>query len=111
MDITFNNEKLAKVFSTENQLVREFGSENARLIMRRMQFLKAASCLEEVPSSRPTRRHQLIGDRKGQFAVDLKHPKRLIFVPNHNPLPLKPDGGIDLHKVSRITVIGVEDYH
>lgn len=111
MDITFRSEQLAKIFNSEKGLVREYGAENAVKIKRRMAVLMAANCLEEVPTRPPERRHELIGDRKGQFAVDLKHPQRLVFEPNHNPLPRKADDGLDLKKISAVTIIEVEDYH
>lgn len=111
MDITFRNEKLAKIFNSEKNLVREYGPENAGKIKRRMVVLKAAMCLEEISSYPPERRHELSGDRKGQFAVDLKHPQRLVLEPNHNPLPYRRDSGLDLKKITAITIIEVEDYH
>jgi proteic killer suppression protein len=111
MDITFNNEKLAKIFNSEKNLVREYGAENAKKIKRRMAVFQAANCLEEVPPVPPERRHELSGKRKGQFAVDLKHPYRIVFLPNHNPLPHKTDGGLDLKNINAITITSVEDYH
>lgn len=111
MNITFTSAKLAKVFNSEKSLIREFGVEDAKRIKLRMAVLLAANCLADVPITPPTRRHELIGDRKEQFAVDLKHPRRLIFEPNHNPRPLKEDKGLDLGKITAITILGVEDYH
>jgi proteic killer suppression protein len=64
-----------------------------------------------VPVRPPERRHELSGNRKGRFAVDLKHPQRLVFEPNHNPLPRGADGGLDLKKINAVTIIEVEDYH
>ena len=83
----------------------------ARTIMTRLAVLKNARTLSLVPTSRPDRLHQLVGNRSGQFAVDLVHPYRLIFVPNHDPVPLKEDGGIDRDKITAITVTEVVDYH
>ena len=111
MDITFKNEKLARIFNSGKNLVREYGSENARLIKRRMAVLVAASCLDEVPYRPPERRHELTENREGQFAVDLKHPYRLVFKPSHSTLPRKTDGGLDLRRITAITIIEVEDYH
>ncbi len=111
MDITFKNEKFAKTFNSEKDLVQEYGPENAKKVKLRMAVLTAATCLEEVPYHPPERRHELSGNRKGQFAVDLKHPKRLVFEPNHNPLPCKTDGSLDLKEITAIKIIGVEDYH
>jgi hypothetical protein len=59
----------------------------------------------------PGRCHELREDRAGQLSLDLDHPYRLIFEPADNPIPLKPDGGIDWKKVTAIRIIGVEDTH
>lgn len=111
MDVTFGSKKLARIFNLANNLVREYGQANATLIKRRMAVLVAASCLDEVSHRRPERRHELTGGRKEKFAVDIKHPYRLVFEPNHNPLPRKADGGLDLKQITSITIIDVEDYH
>lgn len=58
-----------------------------------------------------SRRHQLRGDRDEQYAVDLVHPCRLVFEPNHEPLPRRQDGGVDTDQVTAITIIDVIDYH
>ena len=79
--------------------------------MRRMSVLRAAANLDQVPYKKPERRHELSGKRKGTFAVDLKHPFRLLFRPNHDPVPLKEDGGIELKLITSIEIIGVEDNH
>ena len=110
MDIAFASSKLEKVFNSERLLNKEYG-ENGRLIMRRMVILKNAKCLADVPVLKPERCHPLKGSRKGQFAVDLKHPYRLVFNLQHNPIPLLDDGGVDTTKVSAIKILGVEDYH
>jgi proteic killer suppression protein len=112
MDIAFSTPKLRKIFNAEKELVREYGPEQARIIMRRMSVLRAANNLEEVSPLPPERRHELSGDRNGQFAVDLKQPSRLIFKPNHEPVPLKDDGGYYLRQITAITIMGIaKDYH
>ena len=80
-------------------------------ITMRLAFLKNAKTLAQVPTRPPNRRHQLTGDRDEQYAVNLVHPYRMIFKPNHDPLPRKEDGGIDLHRVTAITIMEVVDYH
>jgi proteic killer suppression protein len=112
MDITFKDKKLGKIFNSKKRLRRKYGDENAKLIRRRMMVLKGANVLEDVPHTKPMRRHQLSGDLDRYFAVDLKQPARLIFAPNHNPLPKKEDGGLDLTKITAIKIIKIEgDYH
>ena len=83
----------------------------ARTIMTRLAVLANAPTLATVPSTPPDRRHQLKEDREGQYAVDLDHHIRLIFVPNHDPVPRLEDGGIDIDRVTAITITEAADYH
>lgn len=47
----------------------------------------------------------------GQLAVDLKHPQRLIFQPDDDPVPRKADGGLDWSLVTRVMILEIVDYH
>ena len=111
MDINFSSNKLEKIFNSEKALVKTYGAINGRLIIRRMGVLDAALSLADVSHKKPERRHELTGNRKGQFSVDLEHPFRLYFKPNHAPIPVKMDGGIDLAGVTAVTILKVEDPH
>jgi toxin HigB-1 len=59
----------------------------------------------------PGKCHALSGDRAGEFAVGLWGSYRLIFAPDHDPLPRLPDGGIDTAHVTSIVIREVVDYH
>ena len=111
MEILFKTRKLQERISAKAELVREYGKENAKMIMRRMLVLQAAECLADVPRRPPDRCHALSGKRKGQYAVDVKHPYRIIMEPTTAPLPLLDDGSIDLGRVMSIRILCVEDYH
>lgn len=111
MEISFAKRRLERVFNSEKELIRKFGAPMARKIQTRMAVLKGAGNLSLVPKEKPTRRHQLSQDRDEEFAVDLVHPYRLIFVPNHNPMPRLDDGGIDISNVTAIQIREVVDYH
>ena len=111
MDIAFRTRKLERTFNSADALQKAYGARMTRAIMNRLAVLKAARALALVPTTPPERRHQLRGDRDEQFAVDLVHPRRLVFVPNHEPLPRRDDGGIDTEQVTAITIIAVVDYH
>lgn len=111
MDIAFRTRKLEKTFNSEKELQRAYGQRMAKAIMIRLSVLSAARVLEMVPVTPPDRRHELKGDYAGHYAVDLVHPHRLIFEPNHDPVPAKPDGGIDTSQVTAITIVDVVDYH
>lgn len=111
MEISFGDKKLAKTCSSEKALVKAFGTANARKIMLRLSLLEAAECLSDVPTTPPTRRHELKGSRKGEFAIDVQQPFRIVLRPAHDPVPKKEDGGIDLSAVTAIEIINIEDYH
>ena len=111
MDIAFRTRKLERAFNSVTALQKTHGAQMTKVIIMRMAVLKAARNLALVPTTRPDRRHQLSGNHEGQFAVDLVHPHRLVFEPNHRPLPRKDDGGIDTEQVTAITILDVIDYH
>ena len=111
MDIAFRTRKLEKTFNSAGELQKAYGARMAKAIINRLAVLMAARTLALVPTTPPDRRHQLRGDRDEQFAVDLVHPHQLVFEPNHDPLPRKDDGGIDVEQVTAITIIEVIDYH
>ncbi|MCY3657848.1 MAG: type II toxin-antitoxin system RelE/ParE family toxin [Caldilineaceae bacterium] len=111
MVITFRQRKLQRVVNDTRKLEATYGARMAKLIQRRLLVLEAADNLSQIPPRGPLRLHQLFGDRAGQFSVDLVHPYRLVFVPNHEPVPTTHDGGIDRTRVTDITVIGILDTH
>lgn len=111
MDIRFRTRRLAKTFNAFVDLERFYGTQMAKAIIKRMAVLKNAPHLGLVPPTKPDRRHQLSGNKHEQFAVDLIHPHRLVFKPNHDPIPRKKDGGIDLEHVTAIMILKVVDYH
>jgi len=111
LDIAFRTRKLEKTFNSAGGLQKAYGARMAKVIMIRLAVLKAARTLALVPPTPPDRRHHLRGDRDEQFAVDLVHPYRLVLEANHDPLPRKDDGGIDVEQVTAIRIIDVIDYH
>jgi len=114
LDISFKNKKLEKSFNEGRQLEKAHGIRRARKIRVRMAELRAATSLADFwpPKSGPSRCHELTqGRRQGQLSVDLDHPYRLLFVPDHDPVPKHEDGGLDWSQVTAIKILGVEDTH
>ena len=110
MEVEVAERKLAKALNSEPELCKKYG-RMAKALRNRLAVLKAAPNLAAVPTDKPVRRHLLKAGRAGQFAVDLVHPHRLVFKPNHAPIPRLQDGGIDTERVTAITIIDVVDYH
>jgi proteic killer suppression protein len=114
LDISFKNKKLEKEFNEGARLNKIHGAKRAKKIGLRMKEFRAAVNLIDFwpPKSGPGRCHELNqGKRKGQLSVDLDHPYRLIFIPDHDPTPSHEDGGLDWSKVTAIKIMGVEDTH
>lgn len=110
MEIYFNSNQSARIFNSDRELQKQYG-HLARKIQQRLAELRAANNLSVVSHLPPPRRHKLVNDREGQWAVDLNGKMRLIFEPSNDPIPTTEDGAIDLTKVTEITIIEVTDYH
>jgi len=111
MDILFKTNQLKKECNNAKLLQRRHGPNRAIRIQKRLDDLHAADCLADISHLPPARCHELTGNRKGQFSVDLDHPYRLLFIPANTPIPQSEDGGIDRTKVTAIEIIGVVDTH
>ena len=109
MEILFKSEKLRRNCEDINKAIIEWGPRIARKLIQRLNELSAAECLEHIPHVPPTRRHALQNKRKGQFAVDILHPFRLVFQ------PISDDGTIlintELSQITRVKILEVVDYH
>jgi len=110
MDVFFESKKLNKLIHNSRDLQKKYGSENAKLIPKRLQNLSLADNLE-VMRFLPGKTHELKGDRSGTLAIKLKHGYRLIFEPADDPPPIKNDGGLDWQAITSIVILAVEDYH
>jgi proteic killer suppression protein len=110
VDILFATKRLAKQCASDRIRAKAFGGETAKVLRRRLDQLRAADDLA-VMRTLPGRCHELTGDRKGELAVDLRGPYRLVFEPAANHPPTKEDGGLDWSRVTAVRILEVEDYH
>ena len=82
-----------------------------KIFQRKDEIIAAATLADlfKVPSARC---HPLHLNREGEYAVDLVHPKRLVFRPAGNPAAYQTaDGQLDRSKVTEVTLWEVIDYH
>ena len=110
MNIEFSTNTLKKICSTEGAMRKKWDEKMAKKLMTRLQDLEAAETLE-VMRPLPGHCHELRGNHKGKLSMYLVGPERLIFEPDHDPVPTKPDGGLDWKQVTSIIVTDVGDYH
>jgi proteic killer suppression protein len=99
MKIVFGNSKVRK----------QCGKASGKLKQRLDDILDADNMA--VLSKLPGRLHALRENRKGQWALDLEHPTRLVIKPIGDPLPISKDGWLDMNKILAIEIIEIGDYH
>ncbi len=113
MQVRFANTKLAKICNAAKAAVREFGPVGGKRLMQRLEDIASAPNLA-VLTLLPGRAHPMRGGARAneaQWTMDLQHPMRLVFVPDHDPLPRREDGGLDLTQVTAVRIVEVTDAH
>ncbi len=110
MDIAFDDRKLAKIMNSQKNLQKTYGQIGSKIIRKRLDDIRAAQNLSHLKFL-PGKCHELKEDRKGQIAVHVEEPKRLVFRPNHDPLPINDNGGLIWESVTSISIIEIIDYH
>jgi len=104
MYITFINDKIKK-FCEDNKLARrKLGDRCAKLLFQRIAEIRASDNLSTLHLLPGPRCHSLSSNRNGQYAVDLEHPKRLVFLPIF-------DGELIEKLVTDVVIIEIIDYH
>ena len=111
MDISFRTRKMQKTCSKDKEMKKRYGFDVSCKLQQRLIELKAARSLADISYLPPPRCHELNGTLAGHFTVDVKHPFRLLFVPDHDPVPRNKDGGIDRTNITAIEIIDIRDIH
>ena len=111
MEIRFRNKKLEKTLTRTRDMVAKHGPRRARLIQLRLSEIEAAPNLKILGLLPGPRLHPLKGNRKGTLSVDLDHPYRLLFRPDHNPVPELASGGLDPSAVTQVEILEIADTH
>lgn len=110
MDIKFKSNKLGKSLSIPKEISKTYG-DMAKKVNQRMKEFSSSKNLSVLGTLPGPNCHELKGSREGQLAVDISGNFRIIFEPNHDPLPLLADGGLDWQYVTSIKILEVTDYH
>ena len=79
MNITYRNRKIEKICTDAKTAEKSYGLEMAQKIHQRIDEIIAADTVEMMIQFHIGRCHALTQNRKGQYAVDLIHPYRLVF--------------------------------
>ena len=79
MEVTYKNKRIKKICTDANYAEKKHGLEMAEKIHQRIGEIKAADNVEIMVQFHIGRCHLLKSDRKGEYAMDLVHPYRLVF--------------------------------
>ena len=110
MEITFRDKKLRIMANDDRKALLKLGKVRSEKYKNRLTQLRTAQTLEEVRYL-PGNYHELVGNRKGQWACDLDQPYRLIFEPHDVPIPADDEGKYIWIEIKGIEIIEIIDYH
>ena len=88
MEITYKNNKIRKICTDIKVAEKTYGAQRAEKIDMRIGEISAADTVEMMIQFRIGRCHPLTQNRKGQYAMDLVHPYRLVFEKNGNEIQI-----------------------
>jgi len=111
MNISYKTNKLEKQLTIAKEIQKTFGINAKRVSQRMSELINAdnLAILQSIPSANC---HQLSGSRNKEWAVDISANHRIIFVLDHESLPLKTDGSLNKILITDIKIITAqEDYH
>lgn len=98
MQVKYKNRNIEKVCTNASAASKKYGNEMAEKIHQRIDEIKAADNVEQMILFHIGRCHKLQGNRKDQYAVDLIHPRRLVFEKHGSEIQI-------------VNVLEIVDYH
>lgn len=105
VNIDFRSRDVHRLCTSEKEMERRLGSEAAHRLKLRLTQAQAADCLADMATLPQVHCHELAGDRQGHLAIDLNEPHALIVLPSDDPIPYKPNGGLDWTQVTSLMVV------
>ena len=98
LEMKYKSNNLERVCTEYHLAQRKYGERMAKLIHQRVDQLQSADSIEMLVQYSIGRCHPLGGDRKGEYAMDLVHPFRLVFEQSMTDIQI-------------VKIINIEDYH
>ena len=104
LKIEFRDKELEHCATDEAYAKRKMGKKRVRYFNDRINTLRVARNFAEL-SLLPGHFHELVGNRKGQWACDLDQPYRLII------WGAEPDKVVIWAEVTEAEIVEIIDYH
>ena len=107
MVVEYRTQKLKKQCENPKIAQKDFGPQMRNKLTTRIGEFVAATSLLDIKNIPAVRLHRLKGDRADEFAVDLVHPFRLVFI----PIGIAEAEYSELRNITAARIENVEDYH
>ena len=104
MKIEFRDEDLKRCATDEAYAIRRMGRNRAKYYLQRVSHIMEAKDFADLKNF-PGHFHELVGNRKGQWACDLDQPYRLIIK------GAEPDKVVIWTEIDEAEVLEIVDYH
>ncbi len=88
MDIRYKNNKIRRLCTDASVAKKKYNLRMADKLHERLEQIRYATSVEVLIYLQLGRCHPLYGDRLGQYAMDLVHPYRLIFIKYGNTIDI-----------------------
>lgn len=98
MEIEYRNRNIEKVCTIASVAEKQYGPIMAEKIQLRIDQIRASDTVEQMIQYSVGRCHPLHQNRKNQYAMDLVHPRRLVFEKKGNEIQI-------------VNIIEITDYH
>lgn len=108
MEVVYASRRLASACASRKEAQKQYGAVRARRLAVRLQQLRVAESLADLAEV-AGRCHELSGELRGTFALDLDGPYRLLFTPLGDDGRRRAAG--DWASVTAVVVERVHDYH
>ena len=98
MKVHYRTKSLERICTNLEVAIKKYNVSMAEKIHIRIDQIKAADSVAELVHNRIGRCHSLQGDRRGQYAMNLEQPYRLIFTEeNEETVSVRIDQITDYH--------------
>lgn len=98
MEIRYKSNRIRKICENVKLAEKTYGTQMTEKLDQRLYEIQAADTVEMLIQFHIGRCHPLSNNRKGQYAVDLVHPYRLVFEKQGK-------------KIQIVQIIEIIDYH
>jgi len=105
MTIAFNTEKLVKQFSSKKAIFKAFGSRAKKLCLR-LDEIADAKTLEVLEALPALNCRPLTNNVLAQWVLNVTPGHVMIFLLDHDEMPMNDDGSINKKLVTRLRVVG-----